>query len=53
MNIIAMTAGLKDGIDDILTCIKFLLSALGSEQYLHTLADFHHQKNFFLTGQLR
>ncbi len=33
MNIIAVTAGLTGGIDDILTCIKLPLSALGSEQY--------------------
>jgi hypothetical protein len=47
MNIIVMTDGLIHEIDDILTCIKFLRFALGSEQYLHTLANFHRQKNCY------
>jgi hypothetical protein len=48
MNIIAITAGLTGRIDDILPCIKLPLSALGSEQYPATLADFHHQKSRYL-----
>jgi hypothetical protein len=51
MNIIAMTVGLKGGTNDILACIKLLLSTLGLKMYLVYNCRFSSPK-YHLHGKL-